>query len=165
MTRFFLAFQCFFRILFSREFSLRVKELRQPPPEQAEEEPVAVEAVRVLALFQREGRLVDFLREDVTPYDDAQIGAAARSVHQGCSKVLDEYFEIVPVRDEQEEAAVTVEDGFDPSAIQLIGEVSGQPPYRGTLKHHGWRAARATLPPVPEGQDQTIVASAEIEIQ
>jgi len=28
-----------------------------------------------------EGRLVDFLREDIQPYDDAQIGAAVRAIH------------------------------------------------------------------------------------
>lgn len=166
MSRLTLALKCFFRVLFSGEFSQKVKELDspEPEPEKEEKEAIATEAVRLLALFQREGRLVDFLREDIQPYDDAQVGAAVRSVHEGCTKVLDEYFEMKAVRDEEEETAATVEEGFDPSAIQLVGEVAGPPPYRGTLKHHGWRVARAELPPLPEGQDQTVVAPAEIEV-
>src|SRR5207253_6846543 len=35
-------------------------------------------AVQLLAILQREGRLLDFLQEDVDGYADAQIGAAVR---------------------------------------------------------------------------------------
>jgi hypothetical protein len=122
------------------------------------------EAVQTLALFQRGGRLVDFLREEIGAFGDAQVGAAARSVHAGCRKVLDEYFVLVPVLTDEEGATVTVPQGYDPSAVQLCGEVRGSPPISGVLKHHGWRVTKGILPPLPEGQDRSIVASAEVEV-
>ncbi|MBI2193178.1 MAG: DUF2760 domain-containing protein [Planctomycetes bacterium] len=138
----------------------------EPEPEEKEDKKgdINFEAVRVLSLFQRDGRLVDFLREDIQSYENAQIGAAVRSVHQGCRKVLDDYFSLEPVMTEQEGAVVTVRAGFDPSAVRLVGQVAGQPPFRGTVKHHGWRVVRSALPASPEGQDKHIIAPAEVEI-
>jgi hypothetical protein len=48
--------------------------------------------------MQREARFVDFIQEDVAPYTDAEIGAAARVVHEGCRKVLREHFTIAPAQ-------------------------------------------------------------------
>lgn len=121
-------------------------------------------AVQLLALFQREGRLVDFLREDIQPYDDSQIGAAVREIHKECRQVLAEHLTLEPVLNGQEGDEVTVPKGFDPSAIRLTGNVSGEPPFRGSLRHAGWRAVRVKLPDQPSGQDTKIVAPAEVEI-
>ena len=121
-------------------------------------------AVALLALLQREGRLVDFLREDIAAYPDAQVGAAVRAIHTSCRKVLDEHLALEPVRSEDEGARVLVERDFDASAIRLTGNVSGKPPFRGILRHRGWRTRRVELPADPLGQDPSIVAPAEVEI-
>jgi hypothetical protein len=130
-----------------------------PPPK-----PTTEAAVQLLALFQREGRLVDFLREDIQPYDDSQIGAAVREIHKACRQVLTEHLTLEPVLNGQEGDEVTVPKGFDPSAVRLTGNVSGEPPFRGSLRHAGWRASQVKLPAQPAGQDPKIVAPAEVEI-
>jgi hypothetical protein len=121
-------------------------------------------AVALLAVLQREGRLIDFIREDIGEYSDAQVGAAVRSIHASCRKVLDEHLALEPVRSEDEGARVLVESGFDASAVRLTGNVSGKPPFRGVLRHRGWRTRRVELPADPASQDPTIVAPAEVEI-
>ena len=121
-------------------------------------------AVALLAVLQREGRLIDFIREDIGEYSDAQVGAAVRSIHASCRKVLDEHLALEPVRTEDEGARVLVESGFDASAVRLTGNVSGKPPFRGVLRHRGWRTRRIELPADPASQDPTIVAPAEVEI-
>lgn len=121
-------------------------------------------ALGLLALLQREGRLVDFLREPLDGFSDADIGAAVRDVHRGCRKVLDQHLTIEPVMPGSEEARVDVPKGFDPAEIRLIGEVQGEPPFRGTLRHHGWRVVDARLPALAEGIDRTVIAPAEVEL-
>src|SRR5438552_573407 len=98
-----------------------------PPPREPEETP----ALRLLGMLQAEGRFVDFIEEDLSPYPDDQIGAAARGIHEGCRKVLREHLEVEPVLRANEGDSVTVEPGFDPAAIRLTGNVSGVPPFRG----------------------------------
>ncbi|MDW8283128.1 MAG: DUF2760 domain-containing protein, partial [Myxococcales bacterium] len=121
-------------------------------------------AVQVLALLQREGRLVDFLMEEVAGYTDAQIGAAARDIHRGCRKALLEHLEVVPIRPEPDEAAVRIDEGYDPSAVRLIGNIQGKPPFHGTLRHHGWRVQRVRLPDLPPSHDPLVIAPAEVEL-
>lgn len=133
-----------------------------PPP--APPKPTTDAAVQLLSLFQREGRLVDFLREDIQPYDDAQIGAAVRTIHQSCRAVLTEHLTLEPVLSGSEGDNVTVPKDFDPSAIRLTGNVTGEPPFHGALRHAGWRASKVKLPAQPAGQDPQIVAPAEVEI-
>jgi hypothetical protein len=121
-------------------------------------------ALQLLALLQREGRFVDFLEEDVTSFSDAQIGAAARVVHDGCRKALREHLPVEPVRTEEEGSKVVLEKGFDPSKVRLTGNVTGEPPFRGTLAHRGWKVKEVRLPKMTEGHDATIVAPAEVEV-
>lgn len=121
-------------------------------------------ALAILALLQREGRLVDFLRESLDGYEDADIGASVRDIHRGCRKVLDEHLVIEPVMPGQEDDAVTVPRGFDPGEIRLVGDVSGEPPFKGILRHHGWRVARTKLPTLTDGVDRHVLAPAEVEI-
>jgi hypothetical protein len=121
-------------------------------------------ALQLLGALQREGRLVDFVEEDLAGFPDAAIGAAARTVHAGCKKVIHELFRLEPVYREAEGAAVTVAAGFDPAAIRLTGNVVGAPPFKGALRHHGWRAREVKLPPAPDGKDPAIVAPAEVEL-
>jgi len=121
-------------------------------------------ALAMLALLQREGRLVDFLREPLDEFSDADIGAAARDVHRGCRKVLDQHLSLEPVMPGSEEAKVAVPKGFDPAEIRLIGEARGEPPFRGTLRHHGWRVVDAKLPALADGIDRMVLAPAEVEL-
>ena len=140
------------------------EEQKEPAPQLPSAKPSSDAAVQLLGLFQRDGRLVDFLREDIQAYDDAQIGAAVRTIHESCRQVLAEHLPVEPVLSGQEGDDVSVPEGFDPSAIRLTGNVSGEPPFRGTLQHAGWRAAQVKLPEQPVGQDPNIVAPAEVEI-
>lgn len=121
-------------------------------------------ALLLLGLFQKEGRLVDFLQEDVSQYADEDVGAAARVVHTGCRTVLTEYLTIVPVREESEGSYVTLEPGFDAAAVRPTGNVVGEPPFTGNLVHRGWRATQVRLPQVASGRDLRILAAAEVEL-
>jgi len=132
-----------------------------PPPPPAE---VAEHgALGLLAALQADGRLIDFLQEDLGPYDDQQVGGAARDIHQGCQRALRERVTLEPVLAGTEGEAVTVETGFDPAAIRLTGNVTGSPPFRGVLRHAGWRVKTVTLP-ARRGQDPRVIAPAEVEI-
>ncbi|MGE0111639.1 DUF2760 domain-containing protein [Aquabacterium sp.] len=121
-------------------------------------------ALQLLSLLQREARLVDFVQEDIAAYNDAEIGAAARVVHEGCRKVLREHVTLAPVRAESEGSRLTLPAGFDAAAVRLTGNVVGQAPFTGTLAHRGWRATEVRLPQLAEGHDARIVAQAEVEL-
>ena len=121
-------------------------------------------ALLLLGLLQKDARLLDFLQQEVGDYSDQQVGAAARVVHQGCRRVLDEYLTVAPVRTEAEGGRVTLQAGFDPSAVHLSGQLVGGPPFRGTLVHGGWRATEVRLPQVASGRDLSILAPAEVEL-
>jgi len=132
-------------------------------PSAAPPEPDDTPALRLLRMLQEEGRFVDFLEEDLAPYPDEQIGAAARGIHEGCRKALGERIAFEPVLRGSEGDEVTVDAGFDPAAIRLTGNVGGAPPFRGVLRHTGWRVTRAALP-ARRGQDPRLIAPAEVEI-
>jgi hypothetical protein len=121
-------------------------------------------ALRLLSLLQQEGRFIDFLEEDIDTYSDTQIGAAVRSIHAGCRKALSERIELKRIFAAEDGSEVVVEPGFDPAAVRLTGNVSGTPPFRGTLQHGGWRAAKVALPQAVGEGDPTIIAPAEVEI-
>lgn len=145
------------------------REPAQPLPAPAEAAPAedsSDRAVQLLALLQRDGRLVDFLGEDLEPYQDVQVGAAVREVHANCRKALEQYVVLEPVLDGEEDRPVTVEEGFDPAAVKLVGNVTGRPPLRGLLRHRGWRVVKVNLPSLPpKGTGRNVVAPAEVEIQ
>ena len=171
-TRLSFAFRCFFSLLFQGEIPQDVLQALGVSKPTAPAKPVGDKpspesldrAVQMLALFQRDGRLVDFLTEDVSPYPDGQLGAAVRSIHASCRQVLDRYLKLEPVLSSEEDQPVTVPAGFDPAAIKLIGNVSGEPPLRGLLRHRGWRVTAVNLPSLPQGAGRAIVAPAEVEI-
>ncbi len=121
-------------------------------------------ALQLLSLFQREARLIDFTQENLSAYSDADIGAAARVVHEGCSKVLREHFTIEPVRSEAEGSRIVLEEGFDAAAVRLTGNVVGKAPFRGALSHRGWRASNVRLPKLAEAHDASVLAPAEVEL-
>ena len=117
-----------------------------------------------LALLQREGRLVDFLQESLDDYEDGDIGASVRDIHRGLRKVLGDYFSIEPVMPGSEDDPVSVPKGFDPGEVRLVGDVTGQPPFKGVLRHHGWRVVEVNLPTLSDGVDRHVLAPAEVEI-
>ena len=135
-ARVWLAVVCWYRIVFNAEFAARVQRLQRP-----------AEPLQLLAILQREGRLIDFCEEDLAGFSDAQIGAAARTVHDGCRKALRSMIALEPVRSEVEGAPVELPAGFDPRSVRLTGNIAGNPPFKGVLKHHGWRAADVVIAP------------------
>ena len=178
-----LAFRCFFSILFHADIPLdivrklvksagaapqavivtapsgsRLKEVERPASETFDR------AVQMLALLQRDGRLVDFLAEMFSAYPDTQVGAAVRTIHDNCRQVLDQYVKLEPILNSEEDQPVTVPAGFDLAAIRLIGNVAGEPPVRGVLRHKGWRVKEVNLPPLPLGAGRMVVAPAQVEL-
>ena len=167
------AFRCFFSILFHADIpdDIAQKQVKSAGPVPlvagAEVEP-ALEAfdraVQMLALLQRDGRLIDFLAEDVSVYLDAQLGAAVRTIHETCRQALEHYVKLEPILNSEENQPVTVQAGFDPATIKLIGNVAGEPPVRGVLRHKGWRVKEVNLPPLPHAAARMVVALAEVEL-
>lgn len=186
LQRLVLALYAFFAILFRADVAAAVARLRaarkagalppeaRPPPTIAPPGPAlaAVKpaqadprpALQLLAVLQREGRFVDFLEEDLAAFPDAAVGAAARAVHDGCRKALADLLGLEPVLKDPEGAQVTVERGFDPALVRLTGNVVGDPPFRGALRHHGWRVKEVKLPAPADGEDASVVAPAEVEL-
>jgi hypothetical protein len=169
-TRLWFAWVCFFLVLFdglfaARAFSVR-EALPEPEPEKKKlpEAPAVTSALQLLALLQREGRFVDFVEDDVAKRTDAEIGAVARVVHEGCRKALHAHATIAPVRDEAEGSALVLDAGFSPEEVKLVGNVRGSAPYKGVLRHRGWRAERITLPVPVDGHDAHVLAPAEVEL-
>ncbi|MDP3229000.1 MAG: DUF2760 domain-containing protein [Acidovorax sp.] len=121
-------------------------------------------ALQLLGLLQREARFVDFVQEDVASYSDADIGAAARLVHEGCRKVLSAHFTIAPVRSEAEGSRVTLAAGFDATEVRLTGNVVGQAPFTGTLGHRGWHVTDTRLPQLTDDKAAAVLAQAEVEL-
>jgi len=190
-ARLFLAWAAYFRTLFDADFAAGVVRLREggpalpPPKEEPEAKPEKAKkkkapkkvetptvlktagpeaALQLLGLLQREGRFIDFVREDIAEADDADIGAAARVVHEGCRKALDEHFTISPIHTKEEGERVKVEEGFDAHEIRLTGNVVGEPPFEGELAHRGWRCEQVELPKMSEGHDPHVIVPAEVEL-
>ena len=152
----------FRRCLKDPEFRAKVKALESS---EGEEKLEYAGAVRLLSRLQEEGRLLDFLMEDIDSYDDRQVGAAVRSIHKKCRAVVEEIFELEPVIAGSEGKPVTVEEGFDPLSVRLEGNVGSTPPFRGVLRHPGWRVKRVSFPGASPDRDRNLVAPAEVEVQ
>jgi hypothetical protein len=160
-----LAYRGFRRVLSDAAFGDKVEALLSAQEAKLSGPPKPSGApLRLLGLLQREGRLLDFLLEDIQGYADEQIGAAVRDIHRQCQSALKEHLVLEPVLPKDEGAAVEVPPGFNPAQIRLIGNVTGQPPFKGTLQHHGWRVKEIKLAAPPEGQDEFILMPAEVEL-
>ncbi|MBI1299046.1 DUF2760 domain-containing protein [bacterium] len=132
------------------------KPVPAPPPSDAA-------AIQILSILQRKGRLIDFLQENLSAYDDAQIGAAVRNIHAESKAALAEHVTLEPIYADAEGSSVTVQPGFDANAVRLVGNVTGEPPFRGTLVHRGWRVAKLDLPKLTSDKEK-VIAPAEVEI-
>jgi hypothetical protein len=173
MTRLGIAFRLFFRALFNRSFAEEGARLLAgataapvPAPSVAAPAPPArSDALTLLSVLQREARLIDFLKEDITAYEDAQVGAAVRDVHRDAAAALERLFSLRAVMTESEGATVTVPAGADAARVRLTGNVTGKPPFRGTLRHQGWEATQSQLPQWSgSAAAANVVAPAEVEL-
>lgn len=185
MGRILLAFKVFFAVLFSGETAVKIAKALlnapapapaeapaapvaprpEPPPRPEPRRQVQSEAITLLSALQREARLVDFLKEDLTGYSDDQIGAAVRAIHQDAGKVLDRLFALQPVVAGEEGTPVDVPGGFDAARYRLTGKVSGNAPFRGTLRHHGWEAAKCEIPQFTGNESSArTISPAEVEV-
>jgi hypothetical protein len=171
LNRLILAFRSFFAILFSGALSddiavalgLSRRAAPKPAPAPAASTP-SDGALQILAILQRDSRLIDFLMEDISSYDDEQVGAAVRSLHDQCRDALNRYVQLVPVIDGVE-GAFTRLASIDPASVKLLGNVPPQPPPGGLLRHKGWRCLKVELPALQGKQNMQIIAPAEVEIE
>lgn len=146
----------------------KIRELDKLSASSAASTDVDAEIVNFLGVLQEQGRLVDFLMDDIATYDDAQIGSAARVVHQGCREILEQYFEIAPVFQGDEGAPTELTANFSPEEFRIIGSAIGEPPYSGTVVHRGWRTSKVGIPrvitDVESRAQHDIIAPAQVEI-
>ncbi|HWR51453.1 MAG TPA: DUF2760 domain-containing protein [Bryobacteraceae bacterium] len=173
MNRVFLAFRSFFGLLIHGRLSdqvittlgLSTAAPAQAVAKQAPAAPTSDGALQLLAILQRDSRLVDFLMEDVSAYSDDQIGAAVRELHGQARQSLLRYVHLTPVIDGVENTRTSVPGGkADPGAVKFVGNVPAQPPTAGLLRHKGWRADKIELPPAPK-EGVSVIAPAEIEVE
>jgi hypothetical protein len=161
-----------FKVLFDGSLARQVASLAATaPPQREASKPVSVALEKstasglfIFSALQREGRLIDFLQQDVAAFTDTDVGAAARVVHGGCKKVLDQYLTLKPVLPEGEGSVVSVPKGYDANRVRVVGNVVGEPPYRATLKHQGWVATEVRFPTLAPDLDARVLAPAEVEI-
>jgi hypothetical protein len=171
-TRIKLAFAAFFTILFKGRLPAALQRATTAEPARGPESAAAPasredtgdRAVQLLALLQRDGRLVDFVMEDLSEYTDSQIGAGVRDIHIGCRRVLDRYVTLEPILNNREGDPIALGQDLDTAAIRLVGNVTGKPPFNGRLLHRGWRISHVQLPPLGDSAVRAIVAQAEVEI-
>ena len=171
MNRMIEAFRAFFGVLGNAKFAEHVATWGKPTAEAPKASvPKAIPASRnaglaVLAVLQREARLVDFLMEPIEAYSDAQVGAAVRSVHRDAGAAVERMFGLQPLDKRAEGEVIVVEAGYDPACIRLTGQVMGEPPYRGKLCHAGWRAERCEVPEWTGREESAlVVAPAEVQL-
>jgi hypothetical protein len=183
-----LAFRLFFRVLFDAAWAERARPLlageaaptpiqpaaasQQPQPaaagqqpKPAKKAPARSDALNLLAMLQREARLVDFLQEEIAAYSDEQIGAAVRDVHRDSKAVVQRVFDLKPIREEAEGSAIELDGEFDAARFRLTGRVPDRPPFRGALAHHGWQATQCVLPEFSGGDSAAfVIAPAVVEV-
>jgi hypothetical protein len=180
LSRLWLSWLTSFRILFDGRFAARVALLKEggapaeptspvelpaeaahaPPPDAPHHSHGS--ALQLLTLLQREGRFVDFVQQELAAFGDADIGAAARVVHEGCRRAIRAHARVVSVRNEAEGSTLTLESVGE--EVKLVGNVAGSAPFRGVLRHRGWRVEDLRLPTVVGAHDPALIAPAELEL-
>jgi len=169
--RLFTAISWFFKILAKGDAAFAEAPSAAPAPAAApaEQKPTFTyskePAIQLLGLLQKEGRLVDFLMEDVSNFSDAEIGGAVRDIHRGCRKVLQTQMNLKRIAPVADGGSTEIPAGYDPSHYSLRGNVSGSGPFRGTVVHGGWIASELKLPTVPPGGDPNVVYASEVEVK
>jgi hypothetical protein len=138
-------------------------------PKPAKPEPTQTgEALILLSLLQEKGRFLDYVMEDITAFNDAQVAAASRVVHQGCSAVIKECLALSPTHEGKEGERITLDRSSDPHRYRLLGKVPQQPPYTGVVVHRGWKTTKLALPRVTRPVDPTgpnVITPMEVEVK
>jgi len=170
LSRISFAFRSFFAILFGDGLPadvagafgyVRPSDVKPPAPEVRTSDG----ALQMLAILQRDARLIDFLMEDISAASDDQIGAAVRSLHEQGRASLTRYVSLKPVIDGVEHT-VTKVDSRDPNSVKLLGNVPADGKVsQGILRHKGWKVDRVDLPKIAGGQSMMVLAPAEVEIE
>jgi hypothetical protein len=177
LSRIALAFRCFFALLFGGALSpelisdlgLAPKPAKPEKPEKPAAPPApafkpADGALQILGILQRDSRIIDFLMEDITSYEDEQIGAAVRAMQTAARDALVRYVSLSPVIDGVE-GTFAKPPSNDPAVVKYLGNVPAAGASGGTLRHRGWRATSVSLPPLNPKQDTAVIAPAEIEVE
>ena len=176
MSRISLAFRCFFALLFGGSLSPElISDLGLAPKPAKPEKPAAPAppapvfkpadgALQILGILQRDSRMIDFLMEDISSYEDEQVGAAVRAMHSSAKDTLVRYVSLSPVIDGVE-GTFTKPPSNDPAVVKYVGNVPPAGASGGTLRHRGWRATSVSLPPLNPKQDTAVIAPAEIEVE
>ena len=176
MGRIGLAFKLFFKALGDVEFAARARALLEPgaapvparvavpsATAPAAVTPARSDAISLLAVMQRESRLIDFLKEDISGYADAQIGAAVRDVHRDAAAALERVVGLRPVVEQAEGSDVSLPSPAN--RFRLVGNVGAAAPSRGRLQHQGWQATKLELPQYTgPAEAARVVAPAEVEV-
>ena len=146
----------------------------QPEPRPEAPKPVRAEptqtgeALILLSLLQEKGRFLDYVMEDITAFNDAQVAAASRVVHQGCSAVIKECLALSPTHEGKEGDRITLDKSSDPNRYRLLGKVRQEPPYTGVVVHRGWKTSKLALPRFTRPVDPTgpnVITPMEVEIR
>ena len=143
----------------------RIEAAAQPVSEPPVPQPARSDAITVLAALQRDARFVDFVLEPIDGYSDAQVGAAVREVHRGCSDVIQRMFSPVAIIDQAEDSTAEVSNAAS-GLYRLTGNVSqSSGSVSGKLAHHGWVAKKCSVPEW-SGDDEAInvIGPAEIHV-
>lgn len=159
-----LGLKCLGRTLSDPQFAARIEPLLGAPPPPLKLAKPSGAPLRMLAVLQRDGRLLDFLMEDISGATNEQVGFGVRELHKQCQESIKKAIDLEPVLNAEQDAPVEVPAGFDPSAVRLTGNVAGEPPFKGILKHSGWRVKALKLAAPPEGVDEFVLMPAEVEM-
>jgi hypothetical protein len=157
-----LSWRTQWRILTDPSLADRIRPLVEPEEQKAVPPKPSAEPLRLLAVLQRDSRFLDFFMDDINSAADEQILAFVKKMHPECQTSIKDHLVLEPVLNQNEGETVEVPPGFDPSTIRLLGNVTGQPPFRGTLEHRGWRVKEIKLAPPPADQDEFVVQPAEV---
>lgn len=179
MGRIGLAIRVFFRVLFDAALAERLRPLLAGEPtvtaalpktpavesKPGKKAPARNDALNLLAMLQREARLIDFIQEPIADYSDAQIGAVVRDVHRDTAAAIKRVFALTPIREEPEGSTIELAGEFDAAHYRLTGQVPDNPPFRGALAHHGWQATQCVLPEWTGAESAALViAPAVVEL-
>lgn len=136
------AIRAFFKALWNPKAA---EEFLKKNEEKSDEKKSDQAHLKLLAVLQSRARFLDFIQEDISNFSDAQVGAAVRSLHQKCQESLETYLSIRPLFDEKEGQEIILEN-IDPQKVRLLGNVGAKPPFKGILRHKGWKAQKKVLP-------------------
>lgn len=160
MNSFFSAIKAFFAVLKNPDLATK---LIEPKKQEEKTSKQSQSHLKFLSMLQQSGRLIDFLKEDISSFSDEEVGACVRKIHADCAKLIEETVTVRPVIDENEGQSIEISAQYDPTKIKLVGNV-GEPPFKGVVIHKGWKAHKLSLPKSSENLGD-ILYSAEVEVK